>query len=457
MAKIDNGNKYRQKIDRMANKLEETTTMGSLLRQSLSDRSLSTSSGDFSEKINYDSGYEKAVQLKLALLAIKENKERNYNKVLTDAIVGRTRVVKGAFAESSYIFGLDSYIDPVDLPKVKELLKPIGFETDFVSNSTEDKYVRPVYDGDIYYHEILVKVDEKNFPIAAIMIMEVDNNDEIKHDLEIDYVGDVDIGHLVKEKIVQYLHKREFLPMFSTAKEIINNYEGTSILFRDEILDEKAEIAKESFFPWMKDSIENFSKKYIESNSPIIVLRGPPGTGKTTFVRTMAKFLTARVITTADLTIASSSTLLECYKDLLEKAKLIGDKRPYILLLEDVDQLLKTRLSGNRQMAKLLNETKGIAFNKDIRVIFTTNLMASGDIDPALTRPGRCFANLFFRKLTKDEAMKVRKDLGYEEIDLTSLLKKDNHVSLAECIDESEFYEPPSTSVSALNMNQNLT
>ena len=62
------------------------------------------------------------------------------------------------------------------------------------------------------------------------------------------------------------------------------------------------------------------------------------------------------------------------------------------------------------------------------------------DVDTALMRPGRCFAKINIPKITIEEANVVRKELGYDDFDLTHLAV-DGKVSLAEAIEEMRIIE----------------
>jgi len=74
-------------------------------------------------------------------------------------------------------------------------------------------------------------------------------------------------------------------------------------------------------------------------------------------------------------------------------------------VVEDADILLTDRKhEGNKTMAKLLNVSDGLVKVANKKVIFTANLKTKREIDPALTRAGRCFDVVNFRDLTKAEA-----------------------------------------------------
>src|SRR5690349_14221722 len=77
------------------------------------------------------------------------------------------------------------------------------------------------------------------------------------------------------------------------------------------------------------------------------------------------------------------------------------------LVIEDIDHLLKARTSGNEEMHRFLGIADGIARAQGRKIIFTTNLPNIADIDPALTRPGRCHAVVTLRSLSLEEVQRL--------------------------------------------------
>ena len=80
-------------------------------------------------------------------------------------------------------------------------------------------------------------------------------------------------------------------------------------------------------------------------------------------------------------------------------------------VIEDTDHLLKARTSGNDEMHRFLGVADGIARATKRKIIFTTNLPNVTDIDPALIRPGRCFAIRNLRSLELIEALRLAEKL----------------------------------------------
>jgi ATP-dependent 26S proteasome regulatory subunit len=100
------------------------------------------------------------------------------------------------------------------------------------------------------------------------------------------------------------------------------------------------------------------------------------------------------------------------------------------MVIEDSDTFLRARTDGNTMMHRFLNVGDGLVTTKGKKLIFSTNLPSTKDIDPALIRPGRCFDVLNFNLLNKEQAKVLAKKVG------SSLPEKDkdgaNEYSIAE-------------------------
>lgn len=136
----------------------------------------------------------------------------------------------------------------------------------------------------------------------------------------------------------------------------------------------------------------------------LYILHGDPGTGKTSFIKSLAKDSRRKFIyIPTQMSDALSSP------DLLP---LLIDEEDAVLVLEDCSKELITREQNYSpaSVTNLLNLTDGFfADFLNFTVIATVN-MDIGKIDPALLRAGRCLGHYKFEKLSVDKIQA----LGFE-------------------------------------------
>lgn len=157
--------------------------------------------------------------------------------------------------------------------------------------------------------------------------------------------------------------------------------------------------------------IEKLNKDFIESSSPILILLGPPGTGKTRLIRNILKYKASLSKNyQVDCVFTSDQRIIE--DGYIFTKFLTGNSD--ILVLEDIDFHLTPRTDGNTSMYHLLNISNGIASNymKHKKIILSTNLPNIDNIDEALLRPGRCFDIIKTRQLNKGESTVLLKLIG---------------------------------------------
>lgn len=153
---------------------------------------------------------------------------------------------------------------------------------------------------------------------------------------------------------------------------------------------------------------DKFIDDYLKSEAPVLVLIGPPGTGKTKLIRQIIREVAVKEKNNITSVLFTSSREIieqgQIYLDLL-----FGEYK--FLILEDIDFHLKSRNEGNHSLYSLLSVSSGLLSNciTNKKIILSTNLPNIRDIDDALLRPGRCFEVLNTKHLTKDEAKVVAK------------------------------------------------
>ena len=158
----------------------------------------------------------------------------------------------------------------------------------------------------------------------------------------------------------------------------------------------------EEMYPFLNgESLGDYYDRYMESSANILLLIGPPGTGKTTFIRGLLAHRNCSAIVTYDAGILEKDAFF---------AKFIEDDAE-VMVLEDSDAFLKSRSDGNTMMHRFLNVGDGLVTTKGKKMIFSTNLPSIRDIDSALVRPGRCFDIVTFDVLSAVDAKSLAKKL----------------------------------------------
>jgi hypothetical protein len=159
----------------------------------------------------------------------------------------------------------------------------------------------------------------------------------------------------------------------------------------------------DEMYPFLKgESLSDYYERYMASSANILLLIGPPGTGKTTFIRGLLAHTNSSAIVSYD------SSIIE--KDHFFANFIEGEES--IMVLEDSDAFLKSRNDGNTMMHRFLNVGDGLVTTKGKKMIFSTNLPSIRDVDSALVRPGRCFDILTFAPLSLHDAKNLAEKLN---------------------------------------------
>lgn len=157
------------------------------------------------------------------------------------------------------------------------------------------------------------------------------------------------------------------------------------------------------FYPDISNPSE-YLKQYLASEASILMLSGPPGTGKTTLLRHLIceNKLAAHVV--YDEQLMSNDAVFQSF--------LFGEDGD-IMIIEDADTIITSReRDNNKLMARFLNVSDGLIKLPNKKLVFTTNISDFNKVDTALLRPGRCFGILHTRALNLTEAQAAAKVAG---------------------------------------------
>lgn len=194
------------------------------------------------------------------------------------------------------------------------------------------------------------------------------------------------------------------------------------------------------FYPWLKADMGEYFEEFLKSDSSVLLLIGPPGTGKSTFIRSMINYSRVNATLCYNERTMFDENFLSAFKQsnscrtrekhyqekwtkltgFVNADSLVAPREESCIVLEDSDRYIASRNTGNVAMASLLNHINGVVSNSRTKFIFSTNLDSIDSIDSALLRPGRCFDILPFRKLSYEEGVAIRKAMKFEDVDFNT-------------------------------------
>jgi hypothetical protein len=150
--------------------------------------------------------------------------------------------------------------------------------------------------------------------------------------------------------------------------------------------------------------------KNVDPCGRIVILDGPPGTGKTHMVRALLNAVPKGTFVLIPSNMMSQLGSPSFVKTLLRQQK---PGHPLILVVEDADEAIASRKSDNiSEISALLNFSDGIfGAMMDLRIIATTNVDANS-LDVAVIRAGRLCRRIEVGKLDHVQAETVYKRLG---------------------------------------------
>lgn len=203
--------------------------------------------------------------------------------------------------------------------------------------------------------------------------------------------------HIVGEA---YARRRVFtLDWYFMCSRMGLNATSFDELVADETYDEA--------YPALGGSVSDFIRGYLDADETVLMLLGPPGTGKTRLVRAILGAISDRKGDSAKVMYTADKRALE--NDEIFVNFITGQHDAFVI--EDADHLLLARSNGNHDLHRFLAIADGVVRAQGRKIIFTTNLPNITDVDDALLRPGRCYASVRARLLDRNEATALMRRL----------------------------------------------
>ncbi len=165
----------------------------------------------------------------------------------------------------------------------------------------------------------------------------------------------------------------------------------------------------DGFSQWHTELMTAFNERH----NGITLFEGPPGTGKTSYIRHLMVELkdTHRFyfLPSSNLGVLKNAEFVDFWSE----QRRSHPSRQMVVILEDAEEALFPRTNSNSaEVGVLLNITDGLLGDfLRLHVICTVNCNADL-LDPALLRPGRLVSRRYFGRVPRAQAVQIAQKLG---------------------------------------------
>ena len=209
-------------------------------------------------------------------------------------------------------------------------------------------------------------------------------------------------------RILEEAFDTRAVPVDVTNVRVVTQEDTTSCSYRDVAWSEVADNYPASTRTAMGELISLSSTEVRGAGGRIVVLHGPPGTGKTWAVRAL---LSTWREWAEGAVVLDPEVLFEDPMYMLRVSNSGAGKSSRVIVIEDADQIVERHGTRPMSISRLLNITDGVVgASNDSLLLLTTNA-APAELDRALLRPGRCLATVEFSPFDVSAA---RQRLGVE-------------------------------------------
>lgn len=212
----------------------------------------------------------------------------------------------------------------------------------------------------------------------------------------------------VKEILEKVLPKEKYTKKKREINIILKNDYGLYLQgFPTSEIDIDIEANYNDGFKEVSDSI--IEQLNNNNRTGLVLLSGIPGSGKTSYIRHLSAVVDNKTI----IYIPPDTSNIIADPEFLS---FMIKYRNSILLIEDAENILKTRKAGgNQSISNILNLSDGLLGDcLKLQIICTFNCPYN-EIDEALKREGRLIAEYKFEKLSKDKSQKLLRKIYSDE------------------------------------------
>lgn len=345
-----------------------------------------------------------------AEIAIASSYDRDYMKKMTYYFLHKN----GRIPQSTVEVNCTKEKEKLDLiiPIIKEMSKIDYSITQEIMNDCTEIIISAGFVAiRLFFHDHYETTDLKN------IIKQLEDEDEYYH--KIHGVVQFSLDKIENKNLKKFIHEN-FISSQSTKKQYHekeigmftkNGMGDLSVVYSP--LNPKNESFNfdDLYNDDFKEIHENIMHNLTEADHGLILLHGAPGTGKTSYIRSLIR--EERIKKNIIYMPPFMTQMLGSpeFMNFLMKSK------NNIYIIEDAETALKTReAGGNEAVANVLNASDGIMGDViKSQFIFTFNCQ-DDEIDPALTRPGRLLEQYEFTNLTEDKTQTLWKKVNGDNV-----------------------------------------